>query len=247
MKIGGYAHGNGITFFCDVLKIRAIKEKEDIKYQINWILPKAWLRKLEGKFFLSSLLVIYYQWRVMSTKFKGLTIGLVSIAILEEILQISVLDKIPYSIMDKWWLYIILGTCFLWNIRKIIRLFQYHGAEHKVINCYIKYGYINYSLVKSSSRFNKRCGSNLVLIMLLFYGVLWLFAVESLIIFLLFFLVSIQMAKKIASKDRKWDKYMNLLQWITVLEPQKEDIELAINAFKGLQQAYHIYCQEISA
>ncbi|AOY76179.1 DUF1385 domain-containing protein [Clostridium formicaceticum] len=247
MKIGGYAHSNGITFFCDVLKIQTIKVKEEIKYEIAWILPPKWLRKLEGKFLFTSFLVVYYQWRIMSRKYKGLLIGFLLLTILEEIFKIPVLDKLPYLSINKWRIYGVLILCLLWHLKKIIRLFQYHGAEHKVINCYIKYGYVNHYLVKNSSRFNKRCGSNLVLIMIILYGVLWIFSIESLIAFFLLFLVSIQILKKVVSKNRRWDKYMNLLQWLTVLEPKEEDIDLAIYGFKALQQAYHVYCREASA
>lgn len=246
VKLGGYAHSNGVTFFCDVLKIRGIKSKREINYKIDWILPKGWLRRLEGKFFLNGLLVMYYQWRVINNKFKALFVGLISLLLLEDFFNIVILDKIlPLHIGRRW---IALGIIFavLINSKKIIRTLQYHGAEHKVINCYIKYGYLDKYLVQKSSRFNKRCGSNLGLIMLILYGIAWALNLYSLTLIFFIFLISIQIMKKVATKKSKWDKYINVLQWITVLEPKEEDIDLAINAFHKLQQAYDLYKKQIS-
>ncbi|SDK14657.1 DUF1385 domain-containing protein [Natronincola ferrireducens] len=245
MKLGGYAHINGITFFCDVLKIRAIKRKKTIEYQGDWIVPKRWLRKLEGKLFLNGLLTMYYQWKIINTKHKLLIGGLLLVAVVEELCSFPLMDKIFMLTIDKIWVYSIMAAVLLLNVRRIIRLFQYHGAEHKTINCYMKYGYVNYYLVKKASRFNKRCGSNLALTIILIYGLLWIFGIDSFFVFLLVFLVSIQITKKLASIEGKWDKYMNILQWITVLEPKEEDIHLAINAFQRLQQAYEIYRKEV--
>ena len=53
-------------------------------------------------------------------------------------------------------------------MKDIRRVYQYHGAEHKCINC-IEHGRIlDVSNVKKSSRFHKRCGTSF-----LFFVVLW--------------------------------------------------------------------------
>lgn len=246
MKLGGYAHINGITFFCDVLKIKAIKRKEKIQYEIQWILPKGWLRKLEGKFLLNGLVVMYYQWKIMNTKYKMFISSLITFIILDEIFHFKFLNKMFSLQTDGKWIYGGIVIFVLLNIRKVIRLFQHHGAEHKVINCYIEHGYVSYYLVKKASRFNKRCGFNLGLILILLYSILWFFNIDSLILFFLIFLISIQIMKKLTSMDTKWDKYINILQWVTVLEPKDEDIDLAITTFIKMQQAYSIYTKEVS-
>lgn len=244
MKLGGYAHSNGITFFCDVVKVKATKKTEDIQYEMDWILPKSWLRSLEGKFILGGLLVGYYQWRIMNMKYKLLMSILFVLVLVEEIFHLQIFERVSILPINHYWIYITIVIIGLLHAKKIIRLFQYHGAEHKVINCYMKYGYVNRYLVKKASRFNKRCGSNLGLIIIILYGILWLFNTDSILWLFLIFLVAVQIAKKIALTDGKWDKYINVLQWITVLEPKEEDIDLAINALHYLLQAHEIYKKE---
>jgi len=247
MKVGGYAHVNGITFFCNVLKIQAIKRKDNIEYELEWILPKGWLRKLEGKFLLGGLVSIYYQWKVMNKKYKMIISSLMIFAILDEIFNFKFLNEEFIPTMDEKWIYIGIGGFVLLNIKKVIRLFQHHGAEHKVINCYMEHGYVNHFLVKGASRFNKRCGSNLALVMMIFSGIMIYFNIDSIITFFFMFLISLQIIKKLITMDQKWDKYINALQWITVLEPKEEDIDLAIKAFNNMYEAYKIYAKEIYA
>ncbi|SET67934.1 Protein of unknown function [Natronincola peptidivorans] len=244
MKLGGYSHTNGITFFCDVIKIRAIKRKKAITYEIDWILPKGWLRKLEGRFFLGGLLVMYYQWKIMNIKHKVLMGTCLTLIVLDEIFHLPSLDSFFSLSISRYWLYAILAAGILLYKKRIVKVLQYHGAEHKVINCYLEFGYINHFLVKRSSRFNKKCGTNLAVITVVLYSVLWLLNIDSLLSLLVIFLLAIQAAKIIASKTTKWDKYINIFQWITVLEPKPEDIDLAIHAFNRLQQTYHLYCKE---
>jgi release factor-specific protein-(glutamine-N5) methyltransferase len=62
----------------------------------------------------------------------------------------------------------IMFLCYLLIIAKtkiLNVLFEYHGAEHKVVNAYETYGSKNLTLenVKKSSRFHVRCGGNFVM------------------------------------------------------------------------------------
>ena len=53
-------------------------------------------------------------------------------------------------------LYIVAITC----MEDIKRVYMYHGAEHKCINC-VEHGLdLNVENVKKSSRFHKRCGTS---------------------------------------------------------------------------------------
>lgn len=52
-------------------------------------------------------------------------------------------------------------------MKDIRRVYMYHGAEHKCINC-IEHGHVlNVHNVKKSSRFHKRCGTSFLLIVML--------------------------------------------------------------------------------
>ena len=66
------------------------------------------------------------------------------------------------------------------RMKDIQRVFQYHGAEHKCINC-IEHGMdLNVENVMESSKQHKRCGTSFLLIVMLISVVLFLFIrVES--------------------------------------------------------------------
>ena len=57
----------------------------------------------------------------------------------------------------------------------IRRLFQYHGAEHKCINC-LEHGLpLNVENVRGSTRFHKRCGTSFIIFVMLVSIVLFFF------------------------------------------------------------------------
>ena len=53
------------------------------------------------------------------------------------------------------------------QIQDIKRVFMYHGAEHKVINCIEQGQNLTVANVKKQSRYHKRCGTNFVTIVML--------------------------------------------------------------------------------
>ncbi|MBE5823750.1 MAG: DUF1385 domain-containing protein [Butyrivibrio sp.] len=61
------------------------------------------------------------------------------------------------------------------RIKDIKRLFMYHGAEHKCINCIEKGRPLTVHNVKRSSRLHKRCGSSFILFVMLISIVLFFF------------------------------------------------------------------------
>ncbi len=248
MKIGGYSHFNGITFFSDKIKIKGIKYRNRINYDIEWILPPRWLRKLENKFILGGLLIAYYQWKVLDKKIRCIFLCLIAFYIAEGIIDLNFIDTYLAYYLDQYSAYLILGAIMMvgFNWKKILKTFKYHGAEHKVINCYMQHGWVDLYLAKNSSRFNKRCGSNIASIFLLLSTVLWLLHIDSLIILLILFLVSIQITRVLANKDYKWDRYLQILQWVTALEPKDEELEIAVSTFHQLQRSHHILQSEIS-
>ena len=66
----------------------------------------------------------------------------------------------------------ILAISMMEDIR---RLFQYHGAEHKCINC-LEHGLpLNVENVRGSTRFHKRCGTSFIIFVMLVSIVLFFF------------------------------------------------------------------------
>ncbi|WP_026651665.1 DUF1385 domain-containing protein [Butyrivibrio proteoclasticus] len=61
------------------------------------------------------------------------------------------------------------------RMKDIKRLFQYHGAEHKCINCIEKGRPLTVKNVMKSSRLHKRCGSSFILFVMLISIILFFF------------------------------------------------------------------------
>lgn len=66
----------------------------------------------------------------------------------------------------------ILGISLLKDIR---RLYQYHGAEHKCINCIEKGRPLTVENVRKSSRIHKRCGTSFMFLVIIISVVLFFF------------------------------------------------------------------------
>ncbi len=92
-------------------------------------------------------------------------------------LAISALKSVAPALIGSIWEYILLGVVklaifiaylalmlFLPSMR---RLYQYHGAEHKTINCYESGKDLTVENVMSSSRIHDRCGTSFLFIVLL--------------------------------------------------------------------------------
>ncbi|MBM7616079.1 DUF1385 domain-containing protein [Alkaliphilus hydrothermalis] len=246
MKLGGYAHSNGITFFCDVFKLKTTKTRGKTEHQLEWILPGKWLRKLEKKPIIGGISFFYYQWKIIDRRIRVALLLLMNIFILEEFVPLPfITDLLDAPPINETYLYGGLLLGFILSFRKISRLLRYHGAEHKVINSYLMYGSVDFSTVKEAPRFNKRCGSNLVMIFLILYGIIYYLNYDPLWLQLLLFLLTLQIFKKIMAKDSKYDYLINALQWITVWEPRDEEIQVAIKGFAKLHQSYIIYQKEV--
>lgn len=239
MKVGGYAHSRGITFYNSLFKVNASYCQGKIIDSIQWIIPPKWLVKIEKVPILGGVTLLYYQWKIFSNKVKFLYLALIAMLLIDELFNFSY----QYQSYFKW-AYLAIFVIAIFKIKTIMRVFRFHGAEHKVINCYGEHGNLDYNLVKGASRFNKRCGSNLVIIFLILYSIMWILNLDSLPVLALMFLVTIQVMKILIKKETFFDKYINLLQYITVQEPREEELYLAVEAFNKLVQATNIYKME---
>lgn len=125
------------------------------------------------------------------------------------------------------------------------KLFEYHGAEHKVINCYEKNQELTIENVKKSSRFHPRCGTNFSFIIVIVNVFLlsfinWGSLASSIMIRLvclpLVIGISYEILKWISNSDTKIAKIMLYpglkLQMLTTREPNNMQIEVAIMALK---------------
>ena len=132
-------------------------------------------------------------------------------------------------------------------MKDIKRLYQYHGAEHKCINCIESGSPLTVKNVKRTSRFHKRCGTSFLLLVVIIGIVLCFFIRTDIIFFrILYRLLMIPVVAGIAyellrASGRKDNIFLNIvsapglwLQRITTKEPDDEMIEVAIASVEAV-------------
>jgi len=129
----------------------------------------------------------------------------------------------------------------------IKRVFMYHGAEHKCINC-IEHGLeLNVENVKKSSKQHKRCGTSFMLIVMLISVVFFMFIrVDSKVLQLLLRLLLIPVIAGVSYEfirlaGRYDNKFINALsrpglwmQNLTTKEPDEDMIEVGIASVEAV-------------
>lgn len=184
---------------------------------------------------------------------------------LSVILAIGIFMLLPYGlslVFEKWiasatllaliegvirvvifFIYII-AIAYMEDIR---RVYMYHGAEHKCINC-IEHGMeLNVENVKKSSRFHKRCGTSflflVVLVSILFFACI---RVESVLWRLILRILLIPVIAGVSYEflrlaGRSENVIVNLLskpglclQKFTTKEPDEDMIEVAIASVEAV-------------
>ena len=132
-------------------------------------------------------------------------------------------------------------------MQDIKRVYMYHGAEHKCINC-IEHGHVlNVHNVKRSSRLHRRCGTSFLLIVMIVSVVLFiLIRVENAVMRLGLRLVLIPVIAGISYEiirlaGRSENPIVKLisapglaLQKLTTKEPDDEMIEVAIKSVEAV-------------
>ena len=136
------------------------------------------------------------------------------------------------------------------RLNDIKRVFQYHGAEHKVINNYESELDVNVKNAKQFSTFHPRCGTNFLLIVMIVSILLFsFFGRPSLINRVLIHIallpivagVSYELIKKAGQKDAnklfKWAAVPGLyLQRLTTSEPDDSQLEVAIQSLESVME-----------
>lgn len=130
--------------------------------------------------------------------------------------------------------------------REIKRVFEYHGAEHKVVWAYEKTGRMEVATARAATRFHPRCGTSFLLVVMViamfFYMLLPFHSFVGKLLGRLALLpliagVSyefIRFAAKSQGKLWRWASQPGLwLQRITTREPDDSQIETAVKALES--------------
>ncbi len=132
------------------------------------------------------------------------------------------------------------------RVKDIKRLFQYHGAEHKAVNCYEAGDMVNLDNVWKFSTIHPRCGTNFIVIVLLLSIFLFSFITTRNIFYniaLRIILIPLMAAVsyevlKFSDKHNSKLKLLILpgswLQRLTTDEPNKTQLKVAINSVNAI-------------
>jgi len=139
-----------------------------------------------------------------------------------------------------------LGFLFLisqW--KEIQRVFEYHGAEHKVVWAFEKRGPIDVATARACTRFHPRCGTSFLLVVMgiamvvylfLPFHTFWLRLLGRIVLLPVIAGISyefIRFAAKSKGRLWKWASQPGLwLQRVTTREPDDRQLETAIKALE---------------
>jgi len=136
------------------------------------------------------------------------------------------------------------------QIKEIKRVFQYHGAEHKTINCYEKGEPLTTANVARHNRLHKRCGTSFLLFVMLISMIFFLFVqTDTIWLRVLSRILFVPFIAGTSYEVIKWAGISKspivaiisfpglMLQKITTAEPDEKQIEVAIVALEGVMAA----------
>ena len=133
------------------------------------------------------------------------------------------------------------------KMEEIRRVFMYHGAEHKCINC-IEHGLeLNVENVRKSSRLHKRCGTSfmlfvmvisIVLFMFIRTETIWMRMLSRILLIPVVAGISYEILRLAGKSDHPLVNLISApgmkLQQMTTLEPEDDMIEVAIQAVEAV-------------
>ena len=171
---------------------------------------------------------------------------------LAELFSPWISGKYPQIFLETFFkLILLLSYLYFISMTPIIkRVFQYHGAEHKVINCYEAGLDITVENVQKQSRLHYRCGSSFILFtvvigMFIYFffptDPLWLRVVIRILLIPVVLGISFEVLQATnAVRSIPVLKYLGYpglwLQLLTTKEPKDDMVEVAIASFNKLHE-----------
>lgn len=145
-------------------------------------------------------------------------------------------------------IFIFLAYVVLISLMKDIRrVYQYHGAEHKCINCIESGKELTVANVMRSSRLHRRCGTSFLLFVIVISVILFFFIrVDSMLLKIVYRVllipviasVSYEIIRLAGKYDNNFTRIISLpgmfLQKLTTREPDRKMVEVAIVAVEAV-------------
>ncbi|WEV80319.1 DUF1385 domain-containing protein [Bacillus velezensis] len=186
---------------------------------------------------------------VLSFLFSKFVFTLVPVFLAELVRPVFSSDAAQIGIESLFKLLLLLGYIYFLSMTPLIkRVFQYHGAEHKVINCYEQNLPITIENVQKQSRLHYRCGSSFILFtiivgmfvyLLVPTDPLWVRILDRIALIPVVLGISFEVLQ-LTNRVRnipvlKVLGYPGLcLQLLTTKEPADDQVEVAIESFNEL-------------
>jgi len=133
------------------------------------------------------------------------------------------------------------------QLKDVKRVFMYHGAEHKTINCFESSEELTVENVRKHTRLHKRCGTSflfLVMIVSMFVflflniDIVWIRIISRILLVPVIAGISYEIIKWAGRNDNFLVKIVSApglaLQLVTTKEPDDSMIEVAIAALNGV-------------
>ncbi|WP_424162771.1 DUF1385 domain-containing protein [Bacillus amyloliquefaciens] len=186
---------------------------------------------------------------VLSFLFSKFVFTLVPVFLAELVRPVFPSDAAQIGIESVFKLILLLGYIYFLSMTPLIkRVFQYHGAEHKVINCYEQNLPITIKNVQKQSRLHYRCGSSFILFtiivgmfvyLLVPTDPLWVRILDRIALIPVVLGISFEVLQltnrvrnipvlKVLGYPGLW------LQLLTTKEPEDDQVEVAIESFNEL-------------
>ena len=220
--IGGRAHINGITFVTNTHIVRGKLAHGTVSINIRR-LPWQWVfNQMDKVPFLRGVARLI---KLLNHKLLLASIFLLAIP-WDRIFPYNKL-VVTESVVLELAFY---GFPLILSVVLLKRLWQFHGAEHKVLNSYMKGGDLSLSAVRKASRVSERCGTNVIVIAFPFIILLYYVMIPGIIL-----VVALLLGFKVI-KWRPRNNWLKPATWlasfiqkyIVTAEPTDAQIELAI-------------------
>lgn len=141
----------------------------------------------------------------------------------------------------------VLYVVLISSMKDIRRVYMYHGAEHKCINCIERGRELNLKNVRKSSRYHARCGTSFLFIVMVISIIFFIFirvdspalrVVYRLLLIPVIAGVSYEFIRLAGRSDHALVKLLSLpgkgMQMLTTKEPEDDMIEVAIAAVEAV-------------
>ena len=141
----------------------------------------------------------------------------------------------------------VLYVVLISSMKDIRRVYMYHGAEHKCINCIERGRELNVKNVRKSSRYHSRCGTSFLFIVMIISIIFFIFIrVESPVLRVAFRIllipviagVSYEFIRLAGRSDNVLVRILSLpgkgMQMLTTKEPEDDMIEVAMAAVEAV-------------